>query len=401
MTEPTTELSGKRILLGLTGGIAAYKAAELVRLFGRSGADVQVVMTSAACGFVTPATMQALSGKHVFTDMWDSRVPNNMGHIELARDRDLIVVAPASADFIAKLANGLADDLLSTLCLARRGPLAVAPAMNVEMWSHPATQRNVAQLRADGVAVLGPASGEQACGDTGMGRMLEASELYAEVVSALTPKFLEGRRVLVTAGPTYEPIDTVRGITNQSSGKMGYAVAQAAAQAGARVTLVSGRTALPAPASVERVDVVTAREMYDAVMARVKHTDVFIAVAAVADYHVVDARGQKIKRSTGNLKLELAPNTDILGTVAAGKNAPFCVGFAAETENLRVYAQEKRRKKGIPLLAANLAQEAFGRDDNALTLFDDDGEHVLARAPKTVLARQLLSHIASMLPKSR
>lgn len=401
MTEPTTELSGKRILLGLTGGIAAYKAAELVRLFGRSGADVQVVMTSAACGFVTPATMQALSGKHVFTDMWDSRVPNNMGHIELARDRDLIVVAPASADFIAKLANGLADDLLSTLCLARRGPLAVAPAMNVEMWSHPATQRNVAQLRADGVAVLGPASGEQACGDTGMGRMLEASELYAEVVSALTPKFLEGRRVLVTAGPTYEPIDTVRGITNQSSGKMGYAVAQAAAQAGARVTLVSGRTALPAPASVERVDVVTAREMYDAVMARVKDTDVFIAVAAVADYHVVDARGQKIKRSTGNLKLELAPNTDILGTVAAGKNAPFCVGFAAETENLRVYAQEKRRKKGIPLLAANLAQEAFGRDDNALTLFDDDGEHVLARAPKTVLARQLLSHIASMLPKSR
>lgn len=401
MTGPTTDLSGKRILLGLTGGIAAYKAAELARLFCRAGADIQVVMTSAACGFVTPATMQALSGKPVFTDMWDSRIANNMGHIELSRDRDLIVVAPASADFMAKLANGLADDLLSTLCLARRSPLAVAPAMNVEMWGHPATQRNVARLRADGVAILGPAAGEQACGETGMGRMLEASELYAGVVSELAPKILEGRRVLVTAGPTYEPIDTVRGITNQSSGKMGYAVAQAAAEAGALVTLVSGRTALPSPASIERVDVVTAREMYDAVMARAKRTDVFIAVAAVADYHVVNARGQKIKRSTGNLKLELAPNTDILGAVAAGRNAPFCVGFAAETENLKVYAQEKRRKKGIPLLAANLAQEAFGRDDNALTLFDDAGEHVLARAPKIVLARQLVAHIARMLPKPR
>lgn len=401
MTEPMTELAGKRILLGLTGGIAAYKAAELARLFVKSGADVQVVMTSAACGFVTPATMQALSGKPVYTDMWDGRIPNNMGHIELSRDRDLIIVAPASADFMAKLANGLADDLLSTLCLARRGQLAVAPAMNVEMWSHPATQRNAAQLRADGVAILGPASGEQACGETGMGRMLEPSALYAEAVRALAPKILKGRRVLVTAGPTYEPIDTVRGITNQSSGKMGYAVAQAAAEAGAQVTLVSGRTALPAPAAVERVDVVTAREMYDAVMARVKRMDVFIAVAAVADYHVVNARGQKIKRSTGNPKIELAPNPDILGTVAASRSAPFCVGFAAETENLKAYAQEKRHQKRIPLLAANLAQEAFGRDDNALTLFDDAGEHVLARAPKIVLARQLVAHIARMLPKAR
>jgi len=396
-----TELAGKRILLGLTGGIAAYKAAELARLFVRSGADVQVVMTRAACGFVTPATMQALSGKPVYTDMWDGRIPNNMGHIELSRDRDLIVVAPASADFMAKLANGLADDLLSALCLARRSPLAVAPAMNVEMWNHPATQRNAAQLRADGVAILGPASGDQACGETGMGRMLEAAEIYAEAVRALSPKVLEGKRVLVTAGPTYEPIDTVRGITNQSSGKMGYAVAQAAAEAGAQVTLVSGRTALPTPAAVERVDVVTAREMHDAVMARVKRTDVFIAVAAVADYHVVNARGQKIKRSAGNPKIELAPNPDILGAVAAGKSAPFCVGFAAETENLKAYAQDKRHQKGIPLLAANLAQEAFGRDDNALTLFDDAGEHVLARAPKIVLARQLVAHIARMLPKAR
>src|SRR3990167_6648282 len=316
-----TELAGKRILLGLTGGIAAYKAGELARLFVRSGADVQVVMTRAACGFVTPATMQALSGNPVYTDMWDGRIPNNMGHIELSRDRDLIVVAPASADFMAKLANGLADDLLSALCLARRSPLAVAPAMNVEMWNHPATQRNAAQLRADGVAILGPASGDQACGETGMGRMLEAAEIYAEAVRALSPKVLEGKRVLVTAGPTYEPIDTVRGITNQSSGKMGYAVAQAAAEAGAQVTLVSGRTALPTPAGVERIDVVTARDMRDAVMARAKRADLFIAVAAVADYHVVGAKGHKIKRGSGNLNIELAPNPDILGEVAADRKS--------------------------------------------------------------------------------
>jgi phosphopantothenoylcysteine decarboxylase/phosphopantothenate--cysteine ligase len=394
-----TELAGKRILLGLTGGIAAYKAAELARLFVRSGADVQVVMTSAACGFVTPATMQALSGKPVFTDMWDGRVPNNMGHIELSRDRDLIIVAPASANFLAKLANGLADDLLSTLCLARRCPLAVAPAMNVEMWNHAATQRNVAQLRADAIAVLGPAAGDQACGETGMGRMLEAEELFRHALICLAPKLLAGKRVLVTAGPTYEPIDTVRGITNQSSGKMGYAVAQAAAEAGAGVTLVSGKTSLPAPAGVERIDVVTARDMRDAVMARAKRADLFIAVAAVADYHVVGAKNHKIKRSAGKLNIELAPNPDILGEVAALRKAPFCVGFAAETENLEEYAQAKRRKKGIPLLAANLAQEAFGKDDNALTLFDDAGRHALVRAPKIVLARQLVVHIAAMLQK--
>ena len=400
MTESTNELSGKRILLGITGGIAAYKAAEFARLVVRSGIDLQVVMTEAACEFITPVTMQALSGKPVFTSMWDARVPNNMGHIELSRDRDLIVVAPASADFIAKLAGGFADDLLSAICLARRAPLAVAPAMNVEMWSHPATQRNVTRVCDDGVAILGPASGDQACGESGMGRMLEASELLAEVIAALAPKILKGKRVLVTAGPTYEPIDTVRGITNRSSGKMGYAVAQAAAEAGAKVTVVSGPTSLPVPAFVERVDVVTAREMYDAVMARVKKTDVFIAVAAVADYHVVDVRSQKIKRQADNLKLELAPNKDILGAVASGRNPPFCVGFAAETENLRAYAQEKRRRKRIPLLAANLAQNAFGRDDNALTLFDDAGEHVLERAPKITLARQLIAHLARILAKS-
>ena len=393
-----TELAGKRILLGLTGGIAAYKAAELARLYVKAGADVQVVMTAAATGFVTPATMQALSGKPVFTDMWDKRVPDNMGHIELSRDRDLIVVAPASADFIAKLAHGQADDLLSTLCLARRCALAVAPAMNVEMWSHPATQRNAAQVRAGGVIVLGPAAGDQACGETGMGRMLEAAELHSETVAILAPKVLEGRQVLVTAGPTYEPIDTVRGITNLSSGKMGYAVAQAAAEAGAHVVLVSGKTALPTPAGVERIDVVTAQEMHGAVMARAKGADVFIGVAAVSDYHVVDAKSHKIKRAKGNLDIELAPNPDILGEVAALAKGPFCVGFAAETENLTEYAQAKRRTKKIPLLAANLAQEAFGRDDNALTLFDDKGEHALPRAPKIVLARQLIAHIAKMLP---
>jgi phosphopantothenoylcysteine decarboxylase / phosphopantothenate---cysteine ligase len=392
-------VTGKQILLGITGGIAAYKAADLTRLFVKAGADVRVVMTEAACRFVAPATFQALSNKPVYTDMWDARVPDSMGHIELSRDRHLIVVAPASADFLSKLANGLADDLLSTLCLARRCPLMVAPAMNVEMWQNPATQRNIARLHADGVGVLGPAAGDQACGEVGMGRMLEASEILAEVTGAFGPRLLGGRKVLVTAGPTYEPIDTVRGITNLSSGKMGYAVAQAAAEAGAEVTLVSGATALVAPAGVERVEVLTAREMHDAVMSRVKKADIFISVAAVADYHAVDPKPHKIKRGNGNLSIELAPNPDILGEVAALPKAPFCVGFAAETENLEENAQAKRKKKKIPLLAANLAQNAVGRDDNALTLLDDRGMHKLARAPKIVLARQLVAHIAKMLPK--
>jgi phosphopantothenoylcysteine decarboxylase / phosphopantothenate---cysteine ligase len=392
-------ITGKQILLGITGGIAAYKVAELVRLFVKAGADVRVVMTEAASRFVTPATFQALSNKPVYTDMWDARVPDSMGHIELSRDRHLIVVAPASADFLAKLANGLADDLLSTLCLARRCPLMVVPAMNVEMWQNAATQRNIARLHADGVGVLGPAAGDQACGEIGMGRMIEANEIFAEVAGAFGPRLLGGRKVLVTAGPTYEPIDTVRGITNLSSGKMGYAVAQAAAEAGAEVTLVSGATALAAPAGVERVEVLTAREMHDAVMSRAKKADVFISVAAVADYHAVDPKPHKIKRGNGNVSVELAPNPDILGEVAALPKAPFCVGFAAETENLEENAQAKRKKKKIPLLAANLAQNAIGRDDNALTLLDDRGMHKLARAPKIVLARQLVAHIAKMLPK--
>ena len=392
-----TSLSGKRLLLGITGGIAAYKAAALTRLFVKAGLDVRVVMTEAACRFITPVTLQALSGQPVYTDLWDARVRDNMAHIELSRDRDLILVAPASADFMAKIANGEANDLLSTLCLARRVPLAVAPAMNVEMWENAATQRNVSRLRADGITLMGPGAGDQACGETGMGRMLEPEDLFQAVAALLGPKLLAGKKVLVTAGPTYEPIDTVRGITNQSSGKMGYAVAQAAIEAGAEVTLVSGPTALATPAGAARADVRSARDMHDAVMARVKASDIFISVAAVADYHVVDAKSHKIKREVGNLSIELAPNPDILAAVAALKNPPFCVGFAAETENLRANAQAKRKRKNVPLLAANLAQETFGRDDNALTLFDDQGEHELKRAAKIVIARQLIAHIASML----
>jgi phosphopantothenoylcysteine decarboxylase/phosphopantothenate--cysteine ligase len=393
------ELNGKRILLGVTGGIAAYKAAVLCRLFVKAGADVQVAMTDAACRLVTPVTFQALSGKPVFTDMWDPRVADNMGHIELSRDRQLIVVAPATADFLAKVANGLADDLLSALCLARDCPLIVAPAMNRQMWERPATQRNVATLHADGVTILGPAAGDQACREVGMGRMLEPEEIFAEVVAALGPKPLSGKRIVVTAGPTFEPIDTVRGITNLSSGKMGFAVAQAAAEAGARVTLVSGPVSLATPSGVERQDVVTAREMYDAVLARARGADVFIGVAAVADYHVANRKGHKIKRTEGAPTIELAENPDILAAVAALDRPPFCVGFAAESENLREHAQAKRKRKRVPLLAANLAQEAFGRDDNALTLLDDSGETSLPRAPKIVLARQLVAHIAKMLPR--
>jgi phosphopantothenoylcysteine decarboxylase/phosphopantothenate--cysteine ligase len=390
-----------RLLLGVTGGVAAYKSAELVRLFVKEGADVQVVLTDAASRFVGAATFQALSGKPVYTDMWDVRVPNDMAHIELTRDRDLVVVAPATADFIAKLAHGLADDLLATLCLARDCRLAVAPAMNRQMWEHPATQRNLAMLRADDIVILGPDTGDQACGEVGMGRMLEPGAIHYEVSVLLGPKPLAGKRVLVTAGPTFEPIDTVRGLTNLSSGKMGYAVAQACAEAGADVTLVSGPTALGVPPRVTRIDVITGREMHAAVLERAPSVDVFFAVAAVADFRVVEAKNRKIKKNgKGPPKIELDENPDILADVAALRPPPFCVGFAAETEHLREYAQAKRRKKGIPLLAANLAQFAFGRDDNALTLFDDAGEHVLERASKIVVARELVAHVASMLGKA-
>lgn len=392
-------LQGKKILLGMSGGIAAYKAAELCRLFVKAGADVQVVMTTGATQFITPVTMQALSGKTVYTDMWDPRIGNNMAHIELSRDRDLILIAPASADFMAKLVQGFADDLLSTLCLARDCPLFVAPAMNRQMWENAATQRNAAQLTADGVRLLGPDSGEQACGEEGMGRMLEPEALFNDIAAALGAGPLEGKSVLITAGPTFEAIDTVRGITNLSSGKMGFAIAQAAAEAGAAVTMVAGPTPLATPPGVSRVNVVSARDMHRAVMDRAAGFDVFIGVAAVADYHVVNPSGTKLKKSAGKPQIELEENPDILAQVAALPKPPYCVGFAAETENLSEYAQAKRKKKKVPLLAANLAQHAFGRDDNELRLFEDTGETLIARAPKTVVARELIRHIAKRLPR--
>ena len=395
-------LTNKRILLGITGGIAAYKAAELVRLLTRGGADVRVVMTEAAGRFITPVTLQALSGQTVWTDLWDGRVVDNMGHIEHSRDRDLILVAPATADFMAKAAHGLADDLLSALCLARRCPLMLAPAMNVEMWENPATQRNLQLLRDDGVLVAGPAAGDQACGEVGMGRMLEAAQLVAEVDAFFAPKRLTGKRVLVTAGPTEEPIDPVRVLTNASSGKMGYAVARAASEAGASVTLVSGPVALATPRGVSRINVRTAQEMFDAVKKRASASDVFIGVAAVADYRVKNPAAQKIKKGDGKgLVLELEENPDILAWVAALPDAPFCVGFAAESEKLAQNAKDKRAKKKVPLLAANLAQEALGADDNTITLYDDRGEHPLGRGPKLQLARKLVEHVASMLPATK
>jgi len=391
-----SELNNKRILLGITGGIAAYKSAELVRELQRRGADVQVVMTESACRFVTPVTMQALSGKPVFTDMWDNRVPNGMPHIELSRDRDIIVVAPATAGFIAKLVHGAANDLLSTLCLARECPLIVAPAMNRQMWENPATQRNIAQLRQDGIVVLGPESGDQACGEKGMGRMLEPADLARAVAAWFQPRLLAGTRMLITAGPTFEPIDPVRGITNRSSGKMGYAVARAALEAGAQVTLVSGPVALEAPSSAKLVRVETAREMFDAVNENIGSCDIFVGVAAVADYHVGNRKQQKIKKDGAVPTLELVPNADIIEAVARRPDPPFCVGFAAESEKLEQNAEAKRRRKKLPLLAANLVQAAIGTDDNELVLFDNDGVHWLARASKLELARALIRHIAKL-----
>jgi phosphopantothenoylcysteine decarboxylase/phosphopantothenate--cysteine ligase len=390
-------LTGKKILLGMTGGIAAYKAAELTRLLVKAGAEVRVVMTEAATRFVGTATMQALSGQAVWTDLWDERVKDAMGHIELSRDRDLILVAPASADFMAKLAHGLADDLLSTLCIARRCPLMVAPAMNVEMWQNAATQRNAETLRADGVQVVGPASGGQACGEMGMGRMTEPADILADVQFFFQPKRLAGKRVLVTAGPTEEPVDPVRVLTNTSSGKMGYAVARAAREAGAEVTLISGPVSLATPAGVARVDVRTAQEMFEAVKKDAKRADVFISVAAVADYRVKHPSKQKIKKGNGAPRLELEENPDILAWVAALPKPPFCVGFAAESENLAANAKAKLAKKKLPLIAANIAQDAMGRDDNAITLYDAKGEHPLGRGAKLDLARRLIEQVASRL----
>jgi phosphopantothenoylcysteine decarboxylase / phosphopantothenate---cysteine ligase len=382
----------RRLLLGVTGGIAAYKVAELARLLMRNNVEVRVAMTESATRFVGAATFQALTGEPVATDLWDATFPNNMAHIELSRGVDAILVAPATADFLAKVAHGIADDLLSTVCVARSCALLVAPAMNVEMWENAATQRNVATLRGDGVVVLGPAAGDQACGEVGMGRMLEPEEILQAVLSYFAPKRLAGRKVVVTAGPTFEAIDTVRGITNLSSGKMGYAVAEAAAAQGADVTLISGPTALTPPAQAHFVYVTTAAEMFNAVKAHVAGADYFFGVAAVADYTPVTTSGRKLKKTSEPMEIKLKPTEDILAYVAALPNGPYCVGFAAESENLADYAQAKRLRKNIPMIVANLIQHTLGKEDNEVTIYDDEGAHALARAPKSRIAHAIVEH---------
>ena len=394
------ELKGRKLVLGVTGGVAAYKAAELVRLLGKAGADVHVVLTEGGARFVTAVTFQALSGNPVWTDLWDPRMGNNMAHIDLTRDADAILIAPATADVMAKLVHGLADDLLTTLCLARDCPLLVAPAMNRQMWEHPATRRNVARLVADGVTLLGPAAGEQACGEVGLGRMLEPEELCEAVIGFFQPKLLAGRRVVMTAGPTFEPIDPVRGITNSSSGKMAYGLARACAQAGAEVVLVSGPVALPVPAGARRVSVKSALEMREAVLAALPGSDVFIGVAAVADYRPANAAEHKIKKSGAELAITLTPNPDILAEVAALPNPPFCVGFAAESRNLDEYAEGKRKAKKPPMVVGNLVQDGLGGDDNEVVLFDEAGRHPLPKAPKPEVARAIVAHLAALLPRN-
>ena len=387
----------RKIVVGVTGGVAAYKAAELVRLLGKSGADVHVVLTEAGARFVTAVTFQALSGNTVWTDLWDARMPNNMAHIDLGRDADAILVAPATADFIARLAQGRADDLLTTLCLARDVPLIVAPAMNRQMWEAAATQRNVALARGDGVTLFGPAAGEQACGEVGMGRMLEPEELVERLEGYFVAKHLAGRKVVLTAGPTFEAIDPVRGITNISSGKMAYSLARACVQAGADVVLVSGPVALSVPVGVRRVSVAGARDMRDAVLAALPGADVFIGVAAVADYRPLEIAEHKLKKKDGILTLSLTPNPDILAEVAALPDAPFCVGFAAESQDLDAYAEGKRRNKRLPMLVGNLVQDGMGADDNLVVLYDDAGRHPLPRAPKAEVARSIVEHLAGLL----
>ena len=395
-----SELKGRKLVLGVTGGVAAYKAAELVRLLGKAGADVHVVLTEGGARFVTAVTFQALSGNPVWTDLWDPRMGNNMAHIDLTRDADAILIAPATADVMAKLVHGLADDLLTTLCLARDCPLLVAPAMNRQMWEHPATRRNAAQLAADGVTLFGPAAGEQACGEVGLGRMLEPEELCEAVIGFFQPKRLAGRRVVMTAGPTFEPIDPVRGITNSSSGKMAYGLARACVQAGAEVVLVSGPVALPVPMGAHRVSVRSALEMREAVLAAVPGSDVFIGVAAVADYRPAAAAEHKIKKSGAELAITLTPNPDILAEVAALPNPPFCVGFAAESRNLDEYAEGKRKAKKLPMVVGNLVQDGLGGDDNQVVLFDEAGRHPLPKAPKPEVARSIVAHLAALLPRN-
>ena len=398
------ELAGRHVVLGLSGGIACYKSAELCRLLIKAGATVQVVMTDAAAQFITPVTMQALSGRPVFTSQWDGREPNGMAHINLSREADAVVIAPCSADFIARLVHGRADELLSLMCLARpldRVPLLVAPAMNREMYAHPATQRNLAQLQADGAVVLGVGSGDQACGETGDGRMLEPAELLEDLIAFFMPKRLLGQRVLVTAGPTYEAIDPVRGITNLSSGKMGFAIARAAREAGAEVTLVAGPVSLATPRGVTRINVKSASNMLDAVIQHAQAATVFIATAAVADWRPAAPSSQKIKKdgSGQTPQLEFTENTDILATVArlpaAQAGRLFCVGFAAESHDLLENAQAKRLRKQVPLLVGNIGPDTFGQDHNALLLVDAQGSLELPRASKLSLARRLVQEIAA------
>jgi phosphopantothenoylcysteine decarboxylase/phosphopantothenate--cysteine ligase len=389
------DLRDMRIVLGVSGGIACYKSAELVRRLIDQGATVDVVMTDGAREFVTPVTFQALSGRPVYTDQWDSRPPNNMVHINLTRQADLVLIAPATANLMAKLANGIADDLLTTLCLASTLPLMVAPAMNREMWQAPATQRNMAQLKADGVQILGPGSGEQACGEIGDGRMLEPHELVAAVCAHFQPQVLKGVKVLLTAGPTCEPIDPVRMITNRSSGKTGYALARAAQEAGAEVTLVSGPTNLPCPHGVSRVSVQTAQQMHDAVMQHAKASDIFVAVAAVADWRVANASAEKLKKTDDKPPvLEFAINPDILKDVAGMTNGPWCVGFAAETTLDEQQAQAKRQRKGVPLLIANLAQHVMDAEHTTIHLVDENGMSSLGTGHKLDIARTLIREIA-------
>jgi len=391
-------------VLGLSGGIACYKAAELTRALIKAGATVQVVMSEAAEQFITAVTMQALSNRPVYTSQWDAREANNMAHINLSREADAILVAPASADFLAKLVQGRADDLLSLMCLARpiaRCPLLVAPAMNREMWAHPATQRNIRQLREDGTTLLGPDAGDQACGETGDGRMLEALDLRDEVIGFFQPKLLVGKRLLITAGPTFEPIDPVRGITNRSSGKMGFSLARAAAEAGAQVTLVAGPVHLPTPRGVQRIDVQTAQQMHDAVLPRAAAHDLFVATAAVADWRPAELSEHKIKKNGTKLAptFELTENPDILAAVArlpAGQR-PFCVGFAAESKDLVKHAREKLVRKNVEVVVGNLGPATFGRDDNTLVLVDAQGQRELATADKLSLARELVRDIAARL----
>ena len=401
------DLNGKHIVLGLTGGVACYKAAYLCRLLVKEGAQVQVVMTEAAAQFITPVTMQALSNRAVYVSQWDPREPNNMAHINLSREADAILVAPCSADFMAKLLHGRADDLLSLMCLARpleRVPLLLAPAMNREMWAHPATQRNVAQLRADGALVLGVGEGDQACGETGDGRMLEPEELFEDLVAYFQPKDLRGRHVLISAGPTFEAIDPVRGITNLSSGKMGFALARAARDAGAHVTLVAGPVDLDGPRGVQRINVRSAQDMDAACRAQAEHADVFIATAAVADWRPTSAQTQKIKKQGDGQVPSLAfvENPDILSAIAASERARsgalYCVGFAAESQDLEAQATAKRLRKGVPLLVGNIGPATFGQDDNALLLIDAQGTLEMPRNSKLALARMLVAEIAKRLP---